>query len=55
MRADEISNLSTDVLKAALAWQFIEDEREEGLLIREGVAGGTLLKLMREICVRFGM
>ena len=55
MGADEISNLSTDVLKAALAWQFFVYEREEGLLIREGVAGGTLLKLMRAICVRFGM
>ena len=44
-----MSKMDPSVLKAALELQFKEDETNEGVLIREGVASGFVVKLVRAL------
>ena len=46
---DDMSKLDPAVLKAALELQFKADEKDEGVLIREGVASGFVVKLVRAL------
>ena len=46
---DDMSKMDPSVLKAALELQFKEDETNEGVLIREGVASGFVVKLVRAL------
>ena len=46
---DDMSKLDPAVLKAALELQFKADEANEGVLIREGVASGFVVKLVRAL------
>lgn len=46
---DDMSKLDPAVLKAALELQFKADEKDEGALIREGVASGFVVKLVRAL------
>jgi len=46
---DDMSKLDPAVLKAALEIQFKADEANEGVLIREGVASGFVVKLVRAL------
>ena len=46
---DDMSKIDPAVLKAALELQFKADEADEGVLIREGVASGFVVKLVRAL------
>ena len=46
---DDMSKIDPAVLKAALELQFKADEANEGVLIREGVASGFVVKLVRAL------
>ena len=46
---DDMSKIDPAVLKAALELQFKADEVNEGVLIREGVASGFVVKLVRAL------